>query len=158
MREDMKVLAIDPGYDRLGIAVVEGTASKPVVVWSDCVLPPKGFPEERLAFVQNAVEKAIQQYSPSLFALESLFFGVNKKTALKVAEARGAVLSAASNAGLRVLEIPPVSVKLAVTGNGRADKKAVAHMIPFLTPLKEKKRLDDEFDAIAVGIAALALA
>lgn len=153
----MRVLAIDPGYDRLGIAVIEGTATKPILVWSDCILPPKGKPEDRLAFVRLAVVSAIETYSPSLFALESLFFGVNKKTALKVAEARGAVLSAASAASLTVKEIPPVTIKLAVTGNGRADKKAVAHMIPFLVSLPQKKRLDDEFDAIAIGIAALAL-
>lgn len=157
MQKDMRVLAIDPGYDRLGMAVLEGNASKPVVVWSGCALPPKGARETRLAFVQNAVTNAIHKHQPTLFALESLYFSANKKTALGVAEARGAVLSAASQAGLPVREIPPVSVKLAVTGNGRADKKSVAHMIPFLVSLPKRKRLDDEFDAIAVGIAALAL-
>lgn len=157
MQSTMRVLAIDPGYDRLGMAVLEGNASKPILLWSGCALPPKGAREMRLAFVQNAVAEAITKHQPDFFALESLYFSTNKKTALGVAEARGAVLSAASMAGLPVREIPPGTVKLAVTGNGRADKKSIAHMIPFLVTLDKRKRLDDELDAIAVGIAALTL-
>lgn len=151
----MRVLAIDPGYDRMGIAVLEGDPSRPTLIWSDCITPPKGTAQERLARVQAAVAQAIAIHAPDLFALETLFFSTNKRTAMDVAEARGAALSAAGAAGLFVQEISPGTVKLAVTGNGRADKKAVASMIPRLVALSEKKRLDDELDAIAVGIAAL---
>lgn len=152
----MRILAIDPGYDRMGIAVVEGDPSKPRVVWSDCVTPPKGVKEARLAAITHAVETAIRDHEPDFFALESLFFSVNKKTALGVAEARGAALTAAGAAQLVVREFSPNTVKLAVTGNGRADKKAIALMVPKLVSLTAKKRLDDELDAIAVGITALA--
>ena len=152
----MRVLAIDPGFDRLGMAVLEGDASKPVVVWSDCVQPPKGDKEMRLAAVTEAVRSAIETYAPDCFALETLFFSTNKKTALGVAEARGAALSAAGAAGIRVCEYSPGTIKVAVTGNGRADKKSIAQMIPFLVKLPVRKRLDDELDAIAVGITALA--
>lgn len=152
----MRVLAIDPGYDRLGIAVVEGDPSRPIVVWSDCVQPPKGEKEERLAVVEQSVADALREYSPDLFALETLFFSTNKRTAIGVAEARGAALSAAGAAGVPVREFSPGTVKLAITGDGRADKKAIALMVPRLVKLAPKKRLDDELDAIAVGIAALA--
>lgn len=152
----MRVLAIDPGFDRLGMAVLEGDASRPVVVWSDCVQPPKGDKEMRLAAVTEAVRSAIETYAPDCFALETLFFSTNKKTALGVAEARGAALSAAGSAGIRVCEYSPGTIKVAVTGNGRADKKSIAQMIPFLVKLPVRKRLDDELDAIAVGITALA--
>lgn len=152
----VRVLAIDPGFDRMGIAVIEGDPSKPTLVWSDCVTPTKGTVEERLAAVQQAVTEAIEKYTPDVFALEGLFFSTNVKTALGVAEARGAVLAAAGAAGCRVVECSPQEVKLAVTGYGAADKKAVANMIPHLLTLPPKKRLDDELDAIAVGIAALA--
>jgi crossover junction endodeoxyribonuclease RuvC len=73
-----------------------------------------------------------------------------------VAEARGAVLSAAGAAALPVIECSPQQVKLAVTGHGGADKAAVGRMVPRLLSLPEKKRLDDEIDAIAIGITALA--
>lgn len=157
MRAAMRILAIDPGFDRLGIAVIEGNASKPTLVWSDCVLPEKGTPEKRLAHVAGAVEEAIRTYTPDALGIETLFFGVNKKSALGVAEARGAVLAAAGAAGLPVIECTPVQVKLAVAGHGGADKKAIAAMVPRLLVLSVKKRLDDELDAIAVGITALAM-
>ena len=90
-----------------------------------------------------------------MLAIETLFFSTNKKTALGVAEARGAILAAAGVAGIPVREFSPGTVKLAVTGHGSADKAAIARMIPHLISLPPKKRLDDEFDAIAVAIAGL---
>jgi len=152
----MRVLGIDPGFDRLGLAVLEGDPSKPNLVWSDCETPPAGQPHERLAAVYAAVQKAIEQHAPDVLSIETLFFSTNRKTALGVAEARGAILAAAGAAGLRVQEYSPAQVKLAVTGNGAADKAAIARMIPHLVALTSRKRLDDEFDAIAVGIAGLA--
>lgn len=153
----MKILAIDPGYDRLGIAVVEGDASRPTLLWSDCVIPEKGPRAERLARVSSAVALAIEEYAPDALAIETLFFSVNKKTALGVAESRGAILAAAGIASLPVIECSPQQVKSAVTGHGGADKAAIARMIPRLLALPKKKRFDDELDAIAIGITALAL-
>jgi len=153
----MRILAIDPGYDRLGIAIVEGDPSRPALVWSDCILPKKGTGSERLANVLQAVIAAIKKYAPDVLALEKLFFSVNRKTALGVAEARGAVLAAAGNASLPVIECSPQQVKLAVTGYGSADKRAIAKMIPKLIALPKKDRLDDELDAIAIGITALSV-
>lgn len=152
----MRILAIDPGYDRLGIAVVEGDPSRPTLLMSACVEPAAGAREDRLAEVSNAVTDAIQKYAPDALAIETLFFSVNKKTALGVAEARGTVLAASGVASLPVIECSPQQVKLAVTGHGGADKKAVAAMVPRLLDLPKKKRLDDELDAIAIGITALA--
>ena len=152
----MRVLAIDPGFDRLGIAVVEGDASRPTLVWSTCVEPAKGEKEKRLAEVYAAVAGAIKKHKPDVLAIEMLFFSINKKTAIGVAEARGAILSAAGAAKLRVIEYSPQQIKLAVTGYGGSDKPAVARMIPRLLALPPRKRLDDELDAIALGIAALA--
>lgn len=152
----MRILAIDPGYDRLGIAIVEGDPSRPTLVWSDCVTPAKGTREKRLACVSDAITDAIKKYAPDKLALETLFFSINKKTAIGVAEARGAILAAAGLASLPVRECSPQQVKLAVTGYGNADKKAVATMVPKIIVLTKKKRLDDELDAIAIGITALA--
>jgi len=153
----MRILAIDPGYDRLGIAIVEGNASRPTLLWSDCVLPAKGRAEKRLSEVSLAVTGAIKEYAPDALGIETLFFSVNKKTALGVAEARGAVLAAAGIRNIPVIECTPNQVKLAVTGYGGADKNAVAAMIPRLLVLPPKKRLDDELDAIAIGITALSM-
>ena len=118
-------------------------------------MPPKGVHEARLAAVRTAVEEALETYKPEALALEKLFFSVNKKSALAVAEARGAILAVAGAAALPILEFAPGTIKVAVTGHGAADKKAIARMLPLLIKLPEKKRLDDELDAIAIGITAL---
>lgn len=152
----MRILAIDPGYDRLGIAVIEGDPSRPTLLMSDCFEPERGGREERLAAVSSRVRRAIEEYTPDLFAIETLFFNVNKKTAIGVAEARGAALAAAGEAGLPIIECSPQQIKLAVTGHGGADKSAVAAMVPRLISLPAKKRRDDELDAIAIGITGLA--
>lgn len=151
----LRVLAVDPGYGRLGIAVLEGDPSKPVHLWSDCIQPASKEPSERLAQIAAAISEALDTYSPDVFAIESLFFGANRSTAIGVAEVRGATLALAGARNLRISEHSPQSVKLAVTGYGRAEKSAVARMIPRLIALPPKKRLDDELDAIALGIAAL---
>lgn len=152
----MRILAIDPGYDRLGIAVIEGDSSRPTLLMSDCVQPKKGAREDRLAEVSRAVSSTIKKYAPDALALETLFFGINKKTAIGVAEARGAILAAGGIASLPIIECSPQQIKLAVAGDGGASKASVALMIPRLLVLPKKKRFDDEFDAIAVGITALA--
>ncbi|HET9641364.1 MAG TPA: crossover junction endodeoxyribonuclease RuvC [Candidatus Paceibacterota bacterium] len=152
----LRILAVDPGYDRLGIAVLEGDPSKPTLIMSDCVTPEKGVREMRLSVVFSSIQNAIKEHAPDVLALETLFFSVNKKTAIGVAEARGAILAAAGLADIPVREFSPQQVKIAVTGYGASDKKGVALMVPRLITLPPKKRLDDELDAIAIGIAALA--
>ncbi len=152
----MRILAIDPGYDRLGMAAVEGNASRPTLVMSTCVLPEKGSSEKRLAEVSRAITEAISKYAPTALGIETLFFSINKKTAMGVAESRGAILAAAGLAALPIIECSPQQVKLAVTGHGGSNKASVAAMIPRLLLLPKKKRVDDELDAIAIGITALA--
>ncbi len=155
-RATRRVLGIDPGFDRLGLAVLEGDPSKPTLVWSACIEPPKGAPEARLAAVTAAIAAAITEYSPTSAAIETLFFSTNRKTAFAVAEARGAILAEIGAHNIPVLQCSPQQVKLAVTGYGAADKRAVALMIPRLVSLSKRRRLDDELDAIAVGITGLA--
>lgn len=86
-------------------------------------------------------------------ALETLFFTKNQKTAMKVAEARGVIQLAGAEHGLAITEYSPQAVKIAVTGSGNAAKDAVIRMVDRLIPLSKTKRLDDEYDAIALGIA-----
>lgn len=142
-------LAIDPGYDRVGIAVFEGQS----LLYSECFVPPKGEFPERLASLFARVEEVIKEYSPASLALETLFFTKNQKTAMRVAEARGAIQLAAARAGLAIIEYSPQAVKIAVTGSGNAEKGGVMRMVERLVKLPAQKRFDDEYDAIALGIA-----
>lgn len=155
----MKVLAFDPGYERLGVAVLERAGGKEVLIHSDCVRTPKTLPfHERLKLLGEAAERLIGEYAPECVALEKVYFEKNAKTAMAVAEVRGMLAYIAAARGLPLREYTPLEIKAAVTGYGRGDKSAIALMVPRLIALPAKKRVDDELDAIAVGLTCLAIA
>lgn len=154
----MKVLAIDPGYGRCGVAVVEKSAGgKEVLVYSACIetSAKTDFPE-RLASVADECTRLIKEHRPDCVAMEKLYFQTNQKTAMRVAEVRGALIGAASNAGIKVFEYTPGEVKSAAAGFGGADKKAVARMLHALVKIEKKIEYDDEYDAIAIAVTHLA--
>lgn len=164
----MRILAIDPGYERLGIAVLEKQPPKAapfakgdsprreVLLYSACVRTPKELRHaERLFKLATGVRKIIDEFEPEGCAIETLFLAVNQKTVMPVAEARGAVLVEAARAGLTVYEYTPLQIKIAVTGYGKSDKRQVTEMVKKLIALPAQKRLDDEYDAIAVGLTCL---
>ena len=154
---NVKVLAVDPGYDRCGIAILEKQNGKEVVLHSECVRTSKDIPFiERLHTVGDAIARITKEYEPSALAMETLFFSNNQKTAIAVAEARGVISYVAACAGLPLFEYGPGAIKIAVTGVGNADKKQVMNMIPKLVVLKNTNLIDDEYDAIAIGITHLA--
>jgi crossover junction endodeoxyribonuclease RuvC len=149
----MKLLAIDPGYDRCGVAVVEGQPA--TLAFSACITTSKGDPHEaRLAHIYRTLETLIDEWQPQAIALETLFFSVNKTSAIKVAEARGVVLLLAGLRHLPVVELSPQEVKLSMTGIGNASKEQVQKMVALTLKIDTAKKIDDEVDAIALGIAA----
>lgn len=153
----MRILAIDPGYDRIGIAVMEGNASRPEVVHSECLVTKRTESrEKRLAEITDKIRKIIKTYKPEMVAIETLFFGVNQKTGIGVAESRGAILAEAGRASIPAIEFNPNSVKVAVTGYGASKKQGVTDMVKRLVKIDKKIKYDDEYDAIAIGITALA--
>jgi crossover junction endodeoxyribonuclease RuvC len=153
----MRVIAIDPGYDRLGVAVLEYRDGKECLLYSTCLLSEKqqSLPE-RIHFIGDAFLRIIEEHSPDTLAVETLFFNKNVKTAIGVAEARGALIYIAKSAGCEIKEFSPQQIKTAVTGYGNSDKKAVIDMVCRLVKNAPIKALDDEYDAIAAGVACLA--
>jgi crossover junction endodeoxyribonuclease RuvC len=151
------VLAFDPGYDRLGAAVMEKINGKEKLLHSECVttLRTDDMPE-RLKIIGEAIDALIRTHSPEIVALETLFFNKNIKTGIAVAEVRGIILYLARHHGCGVMEFSPQQIKIAVTGYGKSDKSAVMGMVKRLVPNVPEGALDDEYDAIAVGITALA--
>lgn len=150
-----KVLGIDPGFDRVGIAILE----KDVVLFSKCIETNRKDPhEKRLLEIGESIRGAIKKWKPDCLAIEQLFFNQNTTNALKVSEARGVIIYEASCAKLDVYEYSPQAIKIAVTGYGKADKTQVKNMLQKLVkiPFSKARKLDDELDAIAVGITHLA--
>lgn len=153
----MRVLAIDPGYDRLGIAVMEHGVSSETLLHSSCLQTNKADPiPDRLQKIGEEVAALLSTHHPDALAIETLFFNKNQKTAMAVAQARGICIYLAKVAGCRILELSPQEIKIAVTGYGKSDKQAVIDMVTRLVAEAPANALDDEYDAIAVGITALA--
>ncbi|MCA9363631.1 crossover junction endodeoxyribonuclease RuvC [Candidatus Kaiserbacteria bacterium] len=153
----MKVLAVDPGYDRLGVAVLERSGGVDVLLYSGCIEPPKSAAFiDRLLFLGEAFVALLKKHTPDALAVETLFFNRNQKTAIGVAQARGVILFLGKQHSCAVREFGPQEVKVAVTGYGKSDKAAVISMVHKLLPNAPDTAHDDEYDAIAVGITCLA--
>lgn len=154
----MKVLAIDPGYGRCGVAVVEKNGGgKEILLYSTCIetSATSGF-ADRLSLIANECVRLIKAHAPDCLAMEKLYFQTNQKTAMRVAEVRGALINAAKSAGIEVFEYTPGEVKSAAAGSGSADKKALARMLHALMRIEKGIRHDDEYDAIAIAVTHLA--
>ncbi|MFC1787733.1 crossover junction endodeoxyribonuclease RuvC [Patescibacteria group bacterium] len=110
---------------------------------------------ERLLNLSRDLTELINKYQPDLVAIEKLFFAKNSQTGMKVAEARGVTLVTLAQAGLKIVEFTPAQIKMAVTGDGKADKQAVQQMVQRLLSLDRVPRPDDAADALAVAITAV---
>ncbi len=152
-------MGIDPGFERLGIAIIEKEkGGKEKLLFSECFKTSKTLEfSERLKLLGDRVSLLIQEYEPKCLGIETLFFETNKTTAMRVAEVRGALLYIATQNDLKICEYSPLQIKSAVTGYGKADKRAVMTMVPKLIKIEgEKKMIDDELDAIAIALTASA--
>lgn len=107
---------------------------------------------DRYRQIQTELQALIEQHHPSYLAIEELFFSKNTTTALRVSEVRGLIIASCLNSGMKITEYNPSTIKLAVTGHGRADKAAVDKMVRLQLGIKEVKVLDDTMDALAVLI------
>lgn len=150
----MKILGIDPGYERCGVAIIEKLpGTKERLVYSACLRSsPKLSMPERLRSIGESLRDIVNQHRPETAAIEELYFGKSSTTALRVAEARGAIQFVLAAAGIPVTEYHPSAIKIAITGYGSAKKDDILFMLPKLIDLPAGKKLDDELDAIAVAI------
>ncbi|MCK4918406.1 MAG: crossover junction endodeoxyribonuclease RuvC [Candidatus Pacebacteria bacterium] len=156
----MKIISVDPGYERVGIAIIEKetSSSKEVLLYSDCFQTSnKDSFETRLKQIGEEIQKIIEKYNPEVLSIESLFFNSNQKTALKVSEAKGIIKYIALANNLEILEFTPLQIKIAITGYGRSDKNQVTSMLTHLINIEKKVKYDDEYDAIAIGLTYFAV-
>lgn len=151
----MIILGIDPGTTAIGFATIESARSLPLRLIDAGLIPIAAVSAaERLADLHRGLMRIIVSAKPDAMAVEKLFFAKNTRTALAVAEARGAILLTAALARVSVYEYAPVEIKNIVAGNGAADKKAVQKMVTLtLSETRDMKARDDVFDAIATALA-----
>ena len=154
----MRTMGIDPGYERLGLAVIETNAKfQEQLLYSACLTTLKTFSfHERLKLLADGIETILEKYHPDILAVEELFFSGNQKTAIRVSETRGMIIYLGLRAGIKIVNLTPLQVKMSITGYGRANKSQVETMIGKLIRIPPGRRHDDEYDAIAIALAGAA--
>jgi len=152
----MIALGIDPGSAACGFGVVASDGSNLRFVDAGTVRTDPLLTESaRLAELEAALDRLVADHHPDRVAVERLYFQRNVRTAMAVGQARGVALLVAARHGLPVTEPTPNEVKLAVCGNGAADKRQVAVMVSRLLGVALNGASDDATDALAVAIGAL---
>ncbi|MGZ4602966.1 MAG: crossover junction endodeoxyribonuclease RuvC [Kineosporiaceae bacterium] len=153
----MRVLAVDPGLTRCGLAAVDGRPGRrAALVAVDVVRTPAAADlAARLLGVGEAVEGWIEQLQPDVVAVERVFSQRNVRTVMGTAQAAGVAVLAAARAGIPVALHTPSEVKAAVTGSGRAGKEQVATMVTRILGLPAAPSPADASDALALAICHL---
>lgn len=135
MDKAIRILGIDPGLRVTGFGVIDFYAKEPCYVASGCIRTPEGTLPMRLKSIVEGILSVIQQYEPTMAAIEEVFVNVNPKSTLLLGQARGAAISAMVMSDLPVAEYTALQVKQAVVGNGHAKKEQVQHMVQRLLHL-----------------------
>jgi crossover junction endodeoxyribonuclease RuvC len=147
------ILGIDPGSRHTGWGVLRWQGDQQILV-ADGVLstPPGGGLPGRLADLAREIDGLVERYTPDAAAVETPYYGMNPRSLIVLAQARGAILAALAARGLEVMEYSPAEVKTAIAGNGRAEKTEVARMVKLLLRLDGAPRQADTTDAIALAL------
>ena len=151
------ILGIDPGSRHTGYGLIENRGGTWRVRLAGRFSVASALPMvERLGRLASALEALVAAERPDAVALEKPFHGINARSALELAEARGALLGAMARAGLQVEEYAPAEIKSAVAGSGRADKAQVARMVRLQLACPDLALSPDASDALAVALCAAA--
>lgn len=146
-----RILGIDPGSRVSGYGLIDSDGHRSQHLVSGCIRVGDAPWPERLGALFRAMTEVVTQYAPGDLAIEQVFFARDPSAALKLGQARGALLCAALQAGMSIYEYSPKAVKLAVVGTGGADKAQVQHMVRALLGLADVPP-EDEADALAAAI------
>lgn len=149
----MIVLGIDPGLGRCGYGAVELVSNKTKAIDYGCVFTDNDDQTpHRLLDLSDKINSIIKSNKPDVLAIEDLFFNTNAKTVIKIGQAQGVIMLAAQKQNIPVFSYPPLEVKMAITGYGRAEKEQIQKMVKTILQLKEIPKPDDTADALAVAL------
>jgi len=147
----VRILGVDPGSVKTGVGIIDVQGNHLRHVHHAMIRTGKGDFDERLFVLYSELSKIIAEFKPESAAIEDVFVSKNVSSALKLGQARGALVAACGFHGLRVAPYSPTTVKQAVVGFGRADKDQIGHMIRMLLHPPEPCP-EDAADALAVAI------
>jgi crossover junction endodeoxyribonuclease RuvC len=147
------IFGIDPGSERTGYGCVESDGQRHrLVVFGTIATPAHSTFPERLSIIHARLAALLAEHRPNCVAIESVFHAKNVRSALKLGQARGVALLAASQAGMAIAEYSPAEVKRAVVGFGRAEKRQVGQMMKLLLGLDAVPAPHDAADALAIAV------
>lgn len=152
----MVVLGIDPGTATTGYCLLEANGHGMIPREFDLIETEKSYAHsERLSMIYDHIREIIRGASPDVMAIEKLFFATNAKTAIAVGQAQGVMYLAAADFSLPVVEYAPGTIKKIVSGDGRADKKAMQRALRqiFGAKIRSKARKRTHFDNAADALA-----
>lgn len=151
----MRIIGIDPGYAITGWAILDQKKDKiKLVDYGAVEIKEKDF-YKRVFQIANNLEKIVYKYKPVQASIEKLFFYKNIKTAVDVAQVRGAISLMFLQNNVKIYDYTPLQIKQAVTGYGRATKQQIQKMIKTLLNMDKILQPDDVADAAAIGICHL---
>jgi len=146
------VLGIDPGVSRCGYGAVVREQGRLRATACGVIRTAAADPlPERLLALEDELAALVAHLRPSALAVERVLFQANVRTAMSVGQASGLALVVAARARVPVTQYSPNEVKLAVTGDGRADKLAVQTMVARLLSLRDVPKPPDAADALALA-------
>ena len=152
----MRVMGVDPGLARCGVAVIDGDVHRSTLTGHHLVRTgADDAPGQRLAVVHDQITDLIAAHRPGVLAIERLLFNANAHSAMAVAQAVGVILLAAAHAELAVVDYTPTQVKATVTGTGAADKAQVKYLVRAQLGLDRVPTSADVADAAAVALCHL---
>ena len=153
----MRILGVDPGSRLTGYGCIEianrqlrhlshGTLK--VAQWTQQEISSL---EDRLLLIYEGLSAVIAEFKPQVMVVEKVFLAKNAMSALKLGQARGAILLTGKIHALEVFEYSPTEVKQIVAGHGRADKEAVAKMVQLIVGAQKFSSFDAS-DGLALAI------
>jgi crossover junction endodeoxyribonuclease RuvC len=145
------ILGIDPGSVKTGFGIINTIDGRHAYVASGVIRLPQTALPERLKIIFNNLSEIIQEYCPQMMAIEQVFMSKSAGSALKLGQARGAAIVAATSHDLPVSEYEARKVKQSVVGHGAADKNQVQLMVKYLLKLSATPQ-EDAADALAIAL------
>ncbi|MES0873454.1 crossover junction endodeoxyribonuclease RuvC [Sinimarinibacterium thermocellulolyticum] len=146
-----RILGIDPGSRYTGYGVIDTERGQSRLVVCGRIVAGTGAMPDRLVAIERELAGIVHEHAPQEAAFEEVFVDRNVRSALVLGQARGVALCVVARTGLPIAEYAPAQVKMALTGNGRADKEQVQHMVKLLLKL-HGRLVADAADALAVAL------
>lgn len=155
MKQNTTILGIDPGYGTCGFAVLKKNSLQVEVIDYGVITTEKNFSfQERLVQLGSDIEDLLNQYKPSILAIEKLFWGANVDNAIKVAEARGVIEFLCAKKNMTIMEYSPTEVKSKLVGHGQAPKFQLQNLLKIRLNLDTIPQPDDAADSLAIALIA----